>query len=319
MKRLAFGLFLLLGNPGLAAAAGESAPPADDGAGEQPAEAEAPPAEASEAAAKDELPDLSDEVKEAGSTPKEDAAKAGAAAKRAWDDIVVVPRKAFLKGGRLELAPFTAMSVNDVLIRHYAFGGDMTYYLTDVFSVGLQGQYFIKERSERESLVGYQFNRVSTLNRFKYSGHLVFGYVPGYGKFGLFNRHIVHWDVSINGGIGMIRTEIIPVLPTDEAFGGYRICPMVGISSRMFITDWLSVSMGLRDYIFLDKFEPLSRHGYPVREGEPTYDPGNPNKTRAMTLDEAKANTSSSLVQNMMVFVSIGFYLPPSFQYKTPR
>lgn len=308
MKRLAFGLFLLLGNPGLAVAA-ESA--ADDGAGEQPAEAEAPPAESSEPAATDALPDLSDEVREAATTPKEDATKAGAAAKRAWDDIVVVPRKAFLKGGRLELAPFTALSVNDVLIRHYSFGGDMTYYLTDVFSVGLQGQYFIKERSERESLVGYQFNRVSTLNRFKYAGHLVFGYVPGYGKFGLINKHIIHWDVTINGGIGMIRTEIIPVLPTDEAFGGYRICPMVGLSTRMFVTDWLSVSMGLRDYIFIDKFEPLNRHSF--------ADPNDPSNTRAMTLAEAKAHTSSSLVQNMMVFLSIGFYLPPSFQYKTPR
>jgi outer membrane beta-barrel protein len=318
MKRLAFGLFLLLGNPGLAVAAGDPAPAADDGAGEQPAEAEAPPAETSESAAKDDLPDLSDEVKGAAANPKEDAAKAGAAGNRAWEDIVVVPRKAFLKGGRLELAPFTALSVNDVLIRHYAFGGDLTYYLTDVFSVGLQGQYFIKERSERESLVGYQYNRVSTLNRFKYSGHLVFGYVPAYGKFGLVNKYIFHWDVTINGGIGMIRTEIIPVLPTDQSFGGYRICPMVGLSTRMFLTDWLSVSMGLRDYIFLDKFEPLNRHSFPVKEGEPSYDPNNP-KTRVMTLDEAKAHTTSSLTQNIEVFLSIGFYLPPSFQYKTPR
>jgi outer membrane beta-barrel protein len=312
MKRLAFGLFLLLGNPGLAVAAGDPAP-ADDGAGEQPAEADTPSAEASDSSAKDELPDLSDEVKEAAASPKDEAGKSGAAAKRAWEDIVVVPRKAFLKGGRLELAPFSAMSLNDVLIRHYSLGGDMTYYLTDVFSVGLQAQYFIKERSERESLVGYQYNRVSTLNRFKYAGHLVFGYVPGYGKFGLLNKHIVHWDVTINGGIGMIKTEIIPVLPTDEAFGGYRIAPMVGISTRMFLTDWLSISMGLRDYIFLDKFEPTDRH----LVSDPT--PENPDRTRSMTLDEAKNRAKSSLTQNIMVFFSVGFYLPPSFQYKTPR
>jgi len=305
MKRLAFGLFLLLGNSGLAVAADESAPAADDdGAGGQSAGAEAPPAEASEPAASDALPDLSDEVNEAATTPKDDAAKAGVAAKRAWEDIVVVPRKAFLKGGRLELAPFTGMSVNDVLIRHYSFGADLTYYLTDVFSVGAQGQYFIKERSERESLTGYQFNRVSTLNRFKQAWHLVFGYVPAYGKWGLLNKYIVHWDVSINGGIGFIQTEIIPVLPTDASFGGWRVCPMVGLSTRMFVTDWLSISMGLRDYIFLDKFEPLNRHAF---EG------------RAMTLEEAKSHASSSLVQNMMVFFSVGLYLPPSFNYKTPR
>ena len=39
-----------------------------------------------------------------------------------WQDIVVVPRKAFLKGGRLEFAPFAGLTVNDNLIRHYMFG-----------------------------------------------------------------------------------------------------------------------------------------------------------------------------------------------------
>jgi hypothetical protein len=38
-----------------------------------------------------------------------------------------------------------------------------------------------------------------------------------------------------------------------------------------------------------------------------------------MTLQEAKANASSSLTQNVMVFGSVGFFLPPSFSYKTPR
>ena len=49
-----------------------------------------------------------------------------AAPRKSWEDIVVVPRKAFLKGGRLELAPFTGITLNDVLIRHYTFGGDLS-------------------------------------------------------------------------------------------------------------------------------------------------------------------------------------------------
>ena len=64
-----------------------------------------------------------------------------------WQDIVVVPRKAFLKGGRLELAPFAGVTVNDNLIRHYVFGGDFNYFLTDALWVGLQGQYFVKQLS----------------------------------------------------------------------------------------------------------------------------------------------------------------------------
>jgi len=301
MKRLAFGLFLALANPGLVSAAEATAAGADE-ANDTASEAEAPAPEPAEAK-KDELPDLSDEVKEA-AAQKEEVPSEATAAKRSWEDIVVVPRKAFLKRHRVELAPFSAISINDTLIRHYAFGGDLTFYLTDVFSIGLQGQYFIKERSERESLVGLQFNRVSTLNRFKYSAALMFGYVPAYGKFGLFNKYIVHWDVTVNGGIGFIQTEIIPVNPQDKTWTNFDIMPTVGLSTRMFVTDWLALSIGLRDYIFNDKFEPLNRHEYQNRE---------------MTLQEAKANATPAWTNNIMVFGSIGFYLPPSFQYRTPR
>jgi outer membrane beta-barrel protein len=308
MKRLAFGLFVVLANPAIVSAAETPAAEADEGAGEKASEAETPATDSSEAK-KDELPDLSDEVKEAASS-KEDAKGPNTASKRTWDDIVTVPRKAFLKGGRIEFAPFSAISVNDVLIRHYSFGGDLTYYLTDVFSVGAEGQYFIKERSERESLVGKQFNRAPTLNRFKYSAALVFGYVPGYGKFGLFNKYILHWDVTLNAGIGVIWTEIIPVISTDPktgnpmtTFSNTNISPHFAMSTRMFVNDWLSLSIGLRDYIFLDKFEPLDRQRLP--------DPNN--------AADVKAHATSALTQNIMMFVSIGVYLPPSFQYKTPR
>jgi len=176
MKRLAFGLFLVLGNPGFVAAA--EAPAADTGetADDKATQAESSASETPEANA-DEIPDLSDEVQEA-AAQKTEATAGAAAAQKSWEDIVVVPRRAFLKAKRVELTPFSAISINDTLIRHYSFGGDLTFYLTDVFSVGVEGQYFIKERSERESLIGEQFNRAPTLNKFKYSTSLVFGYVP---------------------------------------------------------------------------------------------------------------------------------------------
>jgi outer membrane beta-barrel protein len=299
MKRLAFGLLLVLANPGLVAAAEASAAPANESAEEKTAEAEAPAPEATESKKDDELPDLSDEVKEA-ATQKEEAASETTFARLSWEDIVVVPRKAFLKRHRFELAPFSAISINDSMIRHYSFGGDLTFYLTDVFSVAAEGQYFIKERSERESLVGFQFNRATTLNRFKYSTSLVFGYVPGYGKFGLFNKYIVHWDVTVNAGIGVIWTEIIPVRIDDQIFSNTDICPSLAISTRMFVTDWLALSIGLRDYMFIDKFE-------------------NKNRPEGQNAADAKANGVSEFTQNVMVFVSAGLYLPTSFSYKTPR
>jgi outer membrane beta-barrel protein len=228
------------------------------------------------------------------------AGKPGEAAKRTWQDVVVVPRKAFLKSGRLELFPFTGVSLNDVLIRHYSFGGDLNYYLSDVFSIGLEGQYYLKERTDRESVVGLQYNRVATLNRYLWSGAVQFGYVPGYGKFTLFNRYIMHWDFYIQGGVGLIQTEIIPRRVGDETFKNNNITPSLGGGTHLFLSNWLTFNVALKDYIFNDKFEPTQR---------------------AVTdnIDTVKANAESQWVHNIMLYAGIGLYLPGSFQYRTPR
>jgi outer membrane beta-barrel protein len=281
MTRLAYGLCSLLAIVGFGVEA----------RGQQAAGA---PAEAPEAAP-------AQPTEPPGTAPAATAEQAaGAPRKPTYDDIVVVPRKAFLKSGRIELAPFTGVSLNDVLIRHYSFGAELNYYLTDVFSIGLQGQYFVKELSDRELLVGLQYNRVPTLNKFKYAGALNFGYVPGYGKFTLFNKYILHWDIFVQGGVGVFYTEIIPRIVGDQTFTNTNISPDFGVGTRFFLNDWLTVSFALRDYIFNDHFEPLMRM------------PG-------MPIDQVKGQATTQLVNNVMFFASLGFYLPTSFTYRTPR
>jgi outer membrane beta-barrel protein len=217
-----------------------------------------------------------------------------------WKDIVVVPRKAFLKGGRLELAPSYGQSVNDNLIRHHLFAADLNYFLTDVIWIGLQAQYFIKQLTTQDELIGLQYNRTPTLNRYLYGGALNFGYVPLYGKFALFNRSIVHWEIFASAGIGATITEVIPRDPKNSylAFKNTDLTPNVGIGSRFFILDWLTVNFTLRDYMLPDKFEPRP----------------NPYTTAA----EAKANATSAFVHNLMLYAGVGLYLPTKFTYKTP-
>ncbi len=224
-----------------------------------------------------------------------------------WADIVVVPRKRFLKGGRFELQPFTGISVNDSLIRHYVFGADINYYLTDVFWIGVQGQYFIKQLTNQEELVGLEYNRAPTLNQYLYGGSLNFGYVPLYGKFALFNRSILHWEMWASAGVGVTITKVIPRDPANNAlaFKNTDLTPNVGIGSRFFLFDWLTVNFALRDYLVPDKFEPLP-------DGAQATPP-------ITTADQAKANAHSALVNNLMFYAGVGFYLPTKFQYKTPR
>jgi len=313
MKRPAVYLFILAATVGWAApghakkaSKPAAAPAADEGGGEG-GEKAAAPAAAGEGAPAESLDTATDEtqpgkVEDEISGPKKDAARPTTTL--TWQDILVVPRKPFIKGGRLELAPFTGITINDNLIRHYVFGADISYFLTDAIWVGLQGQYFVKQLSTQAELVGLQFNRTSTLNRYLYGGSLNFGYVPAYGKFALVNRTIVHWEIWASAGFGATFTEVIARDPAEQ-FKGFKntaLTPNVGIGTRFFLLDWLTVNLAVRDYIIPDKFEPV-----PGMAGE------------CMSAAACKDNADSQLVNNLMVYAGVGIYLPTKFTYKTPR
>lgn len=291
MRRFSFGLLPVIGlllwaAPGRA----QNADPAADPANE-PDLSEADPLADDDPFAAEKPATTAPAAK-----PVDDKARAAEAA----SDIVVVERRAFLKSGRLELQPLAGVSVNDTLIRHWGFGGELNYFLSEVFAVGLQGMYFIKERTDREGLVGLQYNRIPTLNKYLWTAALNFSYLPIYGKFTLFNSGIFHWEGYISAGVGMTQSEIIPRRAGDETFTTNAITANLGAGGRLYLWDWLTLNVGLRDYVFNDKFEPTSR-------------------TPGQDIETVKSNAESQFVHNVMLYVGVGFYLPPSFKYRTPR
>jgi outer membrane beta-barrel protein len=292
------------GGKGSSKAAAPAAEPAAAEAAPAEQAAEAAPAEAApaEAPADTVTPEGGDDlgVTPEGTTDAVAKPKTTAPTTLSWQDIVVVPRKAFIKSGRLELMPFAGLSVNDNLIRHYAFGGELNFFLSDVFWVGLQGQYFVKNYTPTAENVGLQYNRIPTLNRYLYAGALHFGYVPVYGKFALFNQQIMHWEIFASGGVGLTWTEIIPRDPADAAFKNMLLTPNVAVGARFFLFNWLTVNFTLRDYILPDKFEAANR-------------PDN------QSAADAKNAAETAWVNNIMFYGGVGIYLPTKFTYKTPR
>lgn len=313
MKRQAACLFVSIamglgaGSAAFAAGAKDtSSAPADKGGGGDAADSAG--AADTGAAAGDTGADTSGDLDLSDTGGDQGTQGAAAAAKTSstltWQDIVVVPRKRFLKGGRFELAPFTGVSVNDILIQHYVFGVDLNYFLTDALSVGLQGNYYIKHLTDREADVGLQYDRIPTLNRYLWAAALNFGYVPAYGKFAFFNGGIMHWEIVASAGFGITQTEIIPRDVSLPAFQNMALTPNVGIGGRFFVTNWLTINYMLRDYIILDKFEPLDRSAATGKWASAA---------------DAKAHADAKLVNNVMFYLGVGVFLPTGFQYKTPR
>lgn len=219
-----------------------------------------------------------------------------------WKDILVVVRKPFLKVRRTELNPFTSVTMNDNMITHYTLGGEFAYYLTDVLAVGVEGQYYVHQFNEPFDLVARQARRLPTVNQYNWSAALNFHYVPVYGKFAVLDRRLVAWEVFFTAGIGAGQSEVIPRDTKFPGFTNILIQPNLGASMRFFIAKWLTVNLGVRDYMMIDKFEPTDR-----------------SPTMNATAAEAKENADSAFINNIMFQVGVSFWLPTTFEYTTFR
>lgn len=232
------------------------------------------------------------------------AVKAGPVRKTplSWKDILVVVRKPFLKVRRTELNPFTSITMNDNMITHYTLGGEFAYYLTDVLAVGVEGQYYVHNFAEPFDLVARQARRLPTVNQYNWSAALNFHYVPVYGKFAVLDHRLVAWEVFFTAGIGAGQSEVIPRDTKFPGFTNILIQPNLGASMRFFIAKWLTVNLGVRDYMFIDKFEPTDR-----------------SPTMNATATDAKENADSAFINNIMFQIGVSFWLPTTFEYTTFR
>lgn len=219
-----------------------------------------------------------------------------------WQDIVVVIRKPFLKVRRTELLPFVGTTMNDNMVRHYTIGGELAYYLTDVLAVGVEGLYYVHSFREPFDLVARQARRLPTVNEYNWSAALNFHYVPVYGKFAVLDHRLVTWEAAFTAGIGAGQSQVIPRDTKFPGFSNLLIMPNVGASMRFFLSKWLTVSVGIRDYVFYDHFEPKNR-----------------SDTMYATSSDAKDHADGSLINNVMFQIGVSFWVPKSFEYTTFR
>jgi hypothetical protein len=153
--------------------------------------------------------------------------------------------------------------------------------------------------------------------------YLNFSYVPIYGKFGIFNRWIIHWDTFITGGLGITMTRPIAVVDaefrdfSDTSDYNVNITFNIGLGGRLFLTRFLAIFFELRLYGFP---QPLEN-----REVAPLDDP---DCTSAENCGDSwpyqRANPDTWLDEdgefavNVMAQIGLSIFLPPTFEYRLP-
>ncbi len=212
-----------------------------------------------------------------------------------------------LKEGKFDFQPSFGISMNDPYVQHMAITLAASYYLTEVLAVGLSFNWY--RGLDVQTDLNFQLERSThqavPLNEYLLGGQLNFMYVPIYGKFAMFKQWIVHWDVWVIGGGGMIMTRPIPNIdPEYRTFDwGNRFCFNVGLGGRLFLRRYLAIYVEVRDYIFPEALEALTAPtSVADREDESQWT----EKNRALT-------------NNVMLHAGVSIFFPFAVEYELPK
>ena len=212
-----------------------------------------------------------------------------------------------LRKGRFDLQPSLGLSMNDPFVQHQSFNVGLSYYITEVLSIGVSFNWY--RFLEKTTNVNYSISRAThqtvPINSYLWGGQLNMTYVPMYGKFAFLNNWILHWDVWFIGGGGFIFTKPIPVIDQEYRTFEYeiKIAFNVGLGGRLYLTRFLAVFIELRDYIYPEKLEELTTYSNPeLRADEDNW-----------ISDDVK------LTNNVTLQAGISVFLPPTFDFKLPK
>lgn len=162
------------------------------------------------------------------------------------DSLVrVVQQRPVLKSGRFELFVGAGIVANDTMYDHWLATGTGRVHVSEWISIGATYAKFFSEESDLQSTIAKDYEVFPELSatRWYAGGDVTFVAVDG--KFTFFDSAIAYWDIyaSIGGGVTVTSRSDSP-----------RPTGMVGVGWRLFLADWLTFSVELRDYIFVEQF-----------------------------------------------------------------
>lgn len=226
------------------------------------------------------------------------------------EEIYAVQQIYALRLKRLEIAPSAAFTLNDPYLKRYGLGFAMNYWFTNVLAVGVNFIWYDWGTNPFERGTNFipriqdQFRLGVPINDWQFGLWANFTYVPFYGKFKVGKKKLFQWDSYLIGGIGLMRTQPIPVFdPEIRSFGWQNdVAFNVGIGLRIFLTRYLTFFTEFRAYMWPDKYENVNVAPGPDRNDPSTW-----------------LQSGSSFVANTSIQLGVTLFLPTKFEYRLPK
>ncbi len=179
------------------------------------------------------------------------------------DKVKAVQRKGFLKKGRFEIGANFAPTLNDAFFQKFGGGLKLAYNVHDAFAIAIRGTKYAKLRTDnvREGKLAFQ----SQLLTSDIDQQIMLGGVwsPVYGKASFLQSSIVHFDLFLQAGFGLVWTATSGP-PRDEGAFGVKLpweserrypkyAADFGGGLRFYPKDWLAFELGLLATFYPDQ------------------------------------------------------------------
>jgi outer membrane beta-barrel protein len=191
------------------------------------------------------------------------------------DKVKAVQRKGFLKKGRFEVEPVFSATLNDAFYQKFGGGLRLAYNLGDTFALALRG---ITYRQPAWSNPG-NWQPAPIQTNYAREGKIAFGgqllssqiydqlmldgiWSPIYGKIAVLENHIVHFDMFLTAGFGLVWTATsyaprdnagLGPAPGSAVVGGSKLGVDLGAGMRFYPKDWLALEAGLIATVYPDQ------------------------------------------------------------------
>lgn len=162
--------------------------------------------------------------------------------------ITVVQPKPVLRRQRLELVPRASWTFNDPISQSFGVGGSLYYNVSERFALGPTFEWFDFGPKLRGTTGRYDefIDTTAYVPEYVlldwYAG-LDVTYIPAYGKFVLFRKSIIYFDIYLTLGGGVVSNWKGDISPAG----------VVAAGARMYFNRWLGVSLEYRDRISMQE------------------------------------------------------------------
>lgn len=156
-------------------------------------------------------------------------------------EITVIQPKPLLRRQRIELVPRASWTLNDPYVDQLSVGGSLFYSATERFFFGPTFEWFdfgpnVGGTTGRFDDVVDATNTVPEVAVLDWYAGIDFSWIPAYGKFVLFNRSVVYFDlfVTIGAGVAYNGRDYVP--------GG-----VLAIGAHTYFNRWFGMTFEYRD------------------------------------------------------------------------